>query len=65
MGEQAVTWTTTIPTEPGYYWWRNPINRPRILEIDEAGFLVVGKIRPSDCKNMAGEWAGPIEEPKE
>jgi hypothetical protein len=56
-------WTTTKPTEPGWYWWRG---RPNI-EPD------IHKVSARDIEDQAdglysfppGEWSGPIDPPRE
>lgn len=64
-------WTREKPTQPGWYWWRAPRKRPRVLLVSAYAFT---KTRYQDglggdvylVENMVpGEWAGPIPEPEE
>ena len=69
-------WTSTKPTRPGWYWWRNAsscedsISLVVYVEITPNG---VGKgcvsfaygERYRQLKQMNGEWAGPLEPPGE
>ena len=63
-----MTWTTTPPRVPGWYWWREhagasiePVQIERIL-----GHLTVYRIGEAEenANQLAfylGEWQGPIE----
>ena len=60
-----MTWTTDKPTVPGWYWYR-PVGlpmRPREL-FDYNGRLFIRGFEWLD-NVTTGEWAGPIETPKE
>jgi hypothetical protein len=57
-----MTWTTTKPTVPGWYWWRPyrdaDENLWRVYRVCAANASYV-------VATLGGEWAGPIPEPKE
>jgi hypothetical protein len=66
-----MTWTTTKPTVPGWYWWRRPYGKRIILNMiqvkewkhgNQPGlFIYAGK----PVERCDGDWAGPLEPPKE
>ena len=69
---EALKWTSTTPTKPGWYWKRHetwtssPELETSIVHIrDYAGELCIGNC-PIEARVNSGpvEWAGPIEEPK-
>ena len=55
-------WSSTTPTVPGWYWYRGETKLVLMLYVD-AGFVV--EQGAWHISEMHGEWAGPIEEPKE
>lgn len=77
--KSAVMWTRTLPTQPGYYWYRMDHDRfvglVGVHRVDQAGhgsFFAVsnataGIHRDYMDKNIAclpdGQWAGPIHPP--
>jgi hypothetical protein len=60
-------WTKTKPTEAGWYWFRGEAHEadPFIVQIDEVGQFQWPDGGFQEVKLAKGEWAGPIEEPKE
>ena len=62
-----LTWKKGLPTQPGYYWFRNSFpwsvtdDQPRIeLVRDYAGALAIGNSSLIGLERFeAGEWAGP------
>lgn len=65
-------WTHEKPTQPGWYWWRNTglsvVGRTQVCKVS----IYKGKYRAMFIDgerplvaDLAGEWAGPIEEPEE
>lgn len=71
-----MTWTTTRPTQPGWYWWRRYKGK-RSYEVEVRNgrgvlrgnqFLEVwwnGEMVAKFDQPVRGEWAGPIPEPTE
>jgi hypothetical protein len=65
-----MTWTTSKPTVPGWYWWRlSSSGEPGVLKIsqehiDNKNVYTFGT-RILLHSEMPGEWAGPLEVPKE
>ena len=62
-----MTWTSKKPTVPGWYWWRAIVYGrlfSRIYEVElfdgHLGIRAVNRV-----EFMEGDWAGPIEPPKE
>ena len=59
-------WTAEAPTEPGWYWWRNPDYPPSVespwmrLVRSHRGVVVCDEPFTRDVKVMGGEWAGPL-----
>lgn len=63
-----MTWTTTLPMTPGWYWWRNPWNSPTIYKVEVWHGDVWVQTHGTVTHRVAqftGEWAGPIAQPKE
>lgn len=61
-------WTTTPPTEPGWYWWRKgdyPKRPMQVWQFDESGPLIAStRPTPVQVEGMGGEWwPARIEEP--
>lgn len=69
-----MTWTTTKPTVPGWYWWRDP------EDLEDAGNSIVmisninNRLKAMfidgwslELDKIMGEyeWAGPLEPPEE
>ena len=69
--EERHTWTKELPTQEGAYWWRakkDAIKRIVFISMNgrEMHALGHGALDDRLCKcEGKGEWAGPIEEPKE
>jgi len=70
--EQAMTWTTETPTQPGWYWWREyEGSGPQITQVHLFNFVWLNKPflgiedihTRTPLDNMLGEWAGPLEPP--
>ena len=67
----SLTWTTEQPTKPGWYWWRDSeASEAQVVRVCVADDDVLGLRAETvnwDCLvcECDGEWAGPIEEPKE
>jgi len=64
-----MTWTTTAPTQPGWYWWRN-LRAKREAEIIYLRWyrdqLALGNFTLKGFTLLeTGEWSGPIAEPEE
>lgn len=72
-----MTWSTTKPTVPGWYWWREngvvymagvTVKGPStpylaVALVDPEGGVIMRTIL-SDL-TLAGQWAGPIPAPEE
>lgn len=64
-------WTTTKPTEPGYYWyWNEAVGLGIVLICKRSEDLIVWSHGLAQFSHLRGlldttKWAGPIEEPKE
>jgi len=60
MNKCSIEWTTTPPTEPGKYWYRDLPNNfePEILLLDTGTWLAYGfgPVPPMDVIQMPGEW---------
>ena len=63
-------WTTDIPTEPGWYWYRNSTTEPRVIAICEFAHLSEKhRLQPLingifHClESIGGEWSERIPEP--
>lgn len=70
-GEDSVrlTWTSELPTVPGWYWCRLIQDRPVVVWIRKFpnGLYVIDRQvnpAPLDCYAQY-HWSGPIPEPKE
>lgn len=63
-----MTWTTTKPMQPGWYWWRlDKTCEPEIVDLKIWGSY---KLRDFSCGAITdipneGQWAGPITAPEE
>lgn len=63
-GLHPLRWTSTKPTQPGFYWNQGYGTRKRIFEIRDDGRLRIaqtGKLL-SDVAEDEYRWAGPIPE---
>ena len=60
-------WTDCKPLMSGWYWFRGEAHEadPFIVLVDEAGQFQWPDGGYQEVKLAKGEWAGPIEEPKE
>ena len=56
-------WTTTPPTEPGWYWHRFSGHRPSAVEIDEYGYEAGVEMNALPVSQWGGKW-WPIRIPK-
>lgn len=64
LGVARMAWTTSPPTEPGWYWYRDPSQLelgPEVLLVSHAD----GPDTPLDIEGIpltefTGEWQGPI-----
>jgi hypothetical protein len=63
------TWTKGLPTEPGYYWFRNALYREpeQVVHVRiYVGKLAVGNSAIEGWDRMeTADWAGPIPLPEE
>jgi hypothetical protein len=64
-----LTWTSTTPSEPGWYWWRLGVGDvwPIILEVtrEEAGGLEADGQPAANLSGTGGEFAGPLIPPED
>ncbi len=70
-----MTWTTTRPTEPAWYWFRYAATSapfPVIVWKDSRTLMVEGIEDRRTCltktvycllEHLVGEWAGPLQPP--
>ena len=62
-----LVWTKDKPTKAGYYWYREA--RTYVVEVcfvrGERIVYKCGHDCDKDLSELAGEWAGPIPEPRE
>ena len=60
-------WTEVKPREAGWYWFRGPAHEadPFIVLVDAVGQFQWPDGGYQEVSLAKGEWAGPIEEPKE
>ena len=60
-------WSHDKPTKPGWYWFRGLAHEadPFIVLVDQAGEFQWPDGGFQEVSLANGEWAGPIEEPKE
>ena len=60
-------WSKTKPTAPGWYWYRGEAHEdnPFIVLVDQAGQFQWPDGGYQQVGLAKGEWAGPIEEPRE
>ena len=67
----TLTWTTEKPIVPGWYWWRyGGCDRIRYVHsVDHVQPAILRVECPDgwyeDIHNVDGEWAGPVQMPKE
>jgi len=68
-------WTKVVPTEPGWYWFREGKGYSKMGKLDTGvkvvklaasslGLLFLDGRLPSRVKDWPGEWAGPLPEPR-
>ena len=66
-----LTWTSSLPTVPGWYWWwdsTDPYLKPIVGIVGETQFphqLFMTGYWNKPIHEMKGEWAGPIPLPGE
>lgn len=62
-GDRA--WTPEKPTEPGWYWYRDPIVELFITEVVKVGdhLETMDDGFQHRVDSLAGEWSGPLEPP--
>jgi hypothetical protein len=68
-------WTNKPPTEPGWYWYKDPSEVPSIayvynmnhgdMLIQNCGGEDRGKMISFYPNRTRGQWSGPIPEPEE
>jgi hypothetical protein len=66
-----MTWTTTPPTAPGWYWYRSHSFAPQPCQVVNTygvwlvGFILAASWHPLHTPDPApgAEWAGPITPP--
>lgn len=65
-----MTWTTDMPTKPGWYWWRRSdeehaalISNAKVIEVFEYGVDNTLYSTYGFVSQLDGEWAGPLEPP--
>jgi hypothetical protein len=65
--DKPLAWTTTVPTEPGWYWWRRKADGPlMVVKLTTLGHVYrVGSGYRDRTAEMGGEWCGPIPVPGE
>lgn len=59
-------WTSQLPQEPGWYWFRDR-GREHIVELvhnDTLGLLFNNSRIPRNLSAWPGEWSGPIPRPR-
>ncbi len=63
----GLVWTEDKPTQAGWYWYRGgeSDDQPFIVEVDESGCFQWPDGGYQEAALTKGEWAGPIERPKE
>jgi hypothetical protein len=67
-----MTWTTEKPSKPGWYWWRKVGHKPEMLRVSGGYSNMIVSVmlstrvmsRPIE-NDDEGEWAGPLEAPKD
>jgi hypothetical protein len=69
---QPTKWTTERPTQPGWYWHKTTNDRSMIFlsillvyDLENGGPLVAGHEELKPVDQLGGQWAGPIEPPRE
>jgi len=65
LAKPALKWTSELPTQEGWYWYRDEDELVCLrLCLAEAGLCVLydGAFQPLDI--FIGEWYGPIEPPE-
>jgi hypothetical protein len=63
-----MTWTTEKPQIPGWYWRKYySYNKPvaRIVHVIKSGSYLVLEDHGGLVESLNGDWAGPLEVPKE
>ncbi len=57
-----MNWTKKLPTEPGFYWWRDRLgDKPYIVEISaKSRVYVPGISTVYRSDSYGGQWYGPL-----
>ena len=74
MSDGVMKWTSTLPTEPGYYWLRHYFwpdcealqEEPIVVELEKSTdgeLMMVELYRETAIAPMQGEWYGPLMPP--
>jgi hypothetical protein len=61
-----MTWTTNLPKEPGWYWWRSSRQEPapvKLFQMSNGDLYSKAGLRVHEFS--LGQWAGPIPLPEE
>ena len=60
-----MNWTKALPTQPGYYWWREDISceARSVYVIADLRVFFHGIARPLPVADVGGQWYGPVEAP--
>ena len=71
MDTQQLEWTTTKPTQPGWYWrYHHHDDRPTVVELVQPLWMpqgdlaisqpLISSLRPVDSERPDTLWAGPL-----
>ena len=63
---RALHWTAVLPTQPGWYWWRDQERDFRgihHLGVEGDGLYCTTSEEYDTPADMGGEWAGPLNVP--
>ena len=63
----GLKWTKDFPARAGWYWYRGHSHEeePLIVQVDQVGQFQWPDGGFQEVKLAKGEWAGPIELPKD
>lgn len=58
-------WSSKLPTEPGWYWWRErPDGNAKIVWVSTAGEVAESfSLTTTPAAVIGGEWFGPLSPP--